>query len=159
MLKNNNKIVIQINNMTYRTYRITSRNGNDTWIKFGLNGSVEFSGGYQDYIYCAVKTNNHPTVFNAYQVGDEVEIDITSMKRRGGSDDIENSGLVRPTISSSNQQLIRRMRAIDDAATEQIVAGREFANDRTGDYRGENVSYNQHTGDYYYEYIEYTKKT
>jgi len=145
--------------MTYRTYKITSRNANDTWIKFGLNGSVEFSGGWQDYIFCAVRVGNKLTVFNAYQVGDEVEIDISSMKYRGGSTDIDNPGLVRPTTSSSNQQLIRRMRNIDDAATAQISMGREFANDRTGDYRGENASYNQHTGDYYYEYIEYTKKT
>ncbi|KLL01621.1 MAG: hypothetical protein MRERC_12c003 [Mycoplasmataceae bacterium RC_NB112A] len=61
--------------MTHKKYKIINTNAYSNYIEFELNGLVEFSNGKHNFIFCI---NEAP--FKNYQVGDEVEIDLTRAK-------------------------------------------------------------------------------
>jgi len=59
--------------MTHKTYRITkiSKSGIRNYIKFELDGNIEFNDKKQSFIFCV---NRHP--FKNCQIGDEIEINL-----------------------------------------------------------------------------------
>src|ERR1700744_1189739 len=58
--------------MTHKKYRIKKK---EIYIKYELDGYVEFGNGSHNFIVCA----NQPPFAN-YRVGDEIEVDLTSAK-------------------------------------------------------------------------------
>jgi hypothetical protein len=66
--------------MTHKNYKIVNKYGIQNYIKFELDGYVEFNDGKQRFIYYV---NEYP--FINYQTGDEIEVNLSNAKRMSSS--------------------------------------------------------------------------
>lgn len=98
--------------MAYRTYKITSRTTNTSWIKFELDGYVTFeNGNSQQRIDCV---NRSP--FNSWYAGDYLEIDVDRTKYYSSGKDFDDTSIVNKTsLAVAHGRSVARelMRAVD----------------------------------------------
>jgi len=76
--------------MTYRTYKITSRSTNSGWIRFYLDGYVDFEDGSKNFIDCK---DSYP--FSSYYSDNYLEIDVDRTKYYGSGKTFEDTSIVR----------------------------------------------------------------
>ena len=79
--------------MTYKNYKIKKKEIYPNYIRFELNGLVEFSNGNYNSIFCK---NEFP--FVNYRIGDEVEVNLTNAKRMSSQN--YHQVIVRKTAES-----------------------------------------------------------
>jgi len=101
--------------MTYRTYKITSKTTNTNWIKFELDGYVNFeNGNSQQRIDCV---NRSP--FNNWYAGDYLEIDIDRTKYYSSGKDFDDTSIVSKTslaVAHGRTAAREIMRSVDSQA-------------------------------------------
>lgn len=99
----------------WKKYTIQSAEKSSSYIKLKLDGYVNFTDAYNDYIYCV---NTSP--FSNWEVGYQIEIDNDATKYRKYIDNIGSATIVR--ISADNQHSLMAMRSRNrlDALTRRV---------------------------------------
>jgi len=94
----------------WRTYTIQSTDkSSSSFVKFTLDGYVNFSDESKDYIYCEKRSP-----FSDWEVGYRVDIDLDRTKYRGYITDIDSTTIVRLSHTSAsmvrNNNMLNSMR-------------------------------------------------
>jgi hypothetical protein len=87
--------------MAYKKYKIINRIKIQNYIKFELDGDVEFSNGRQNFIFCLSK---YPYI--NYQVGDEIEIDLTKASFMSVNDYQRHQEMVREVSKNMLEDIV-----------------------------------------------------